>query len=365
MLSRFESQCNGEIGASEWLIKGGDESSSSTSAAAVTAPTPDEAAPGLGPDDARKQSLERFSTPSETLNGNPIDRIFPSSAGVPSRTQTPKPLETLETTHEEDASRLSPTPSHIATDGAPSRTATLVASSSTAAPTRAQTHAEPAAHAEKVAAQKAANRKSGFFASLKRHGKSGKGGKPDLHGIVADVSGAAAAGAEGAAKKLSKVAKKHEEKSNDAPQAQAAQHAALATDKSSVAASEEKHAGEAPLLGSSTDEAPAQDTAAPSVAAPSSPSASSASIRVLLFASAKEASGLGSLHLALPPSGLLTLPALAEELISRARDPAGLRRVLDGARWSVAEEMVDPEDVEKTALKGGEEVAVIPPVSGG
>jgi molybdopterin converting factor small subunit len=37
--------------------------------------------------------------------------------------------------------------------------------------------------------------------------------------------------------------------------------------------------------------------------------------------------------------------------------------ILSGSQWSVDAEMVD--DVESTMLKGGEEVAVICPVSGG
>ncbi|GJE96602.1 molybdopterin synthase sulfur carrier subunit [Phanerochaete sordida] len=84
-------------------------------------------------------------------------------------------------------------------------------------------------------------------------------------------------------------------------------------------------------------------------------------ITVLYFAAASTATGLTVERVPLPPDGL-PLPALTDVLVSRHPQTA-LAKVLAGSQWSVDAEMVDePEGV---VLKGGEEVAVICPVSGG
>jgi molybdopterin converting factor small subunit len=89
------------------------------------------------------------------------------------------------------------------------------------------------------------------------------------------------------------------------------------------------------------------------------------SITVLYFAAASTATGRTSESIILPPMTsdepfrLSALGALLSERYPRTN----LSKVLKGSQWSVDEEMVDkPEDV---ILKGGEEVAVICPVSGG
>jgi molybdopterin converting factor small subunit len=85
-------------------------------------------------------------------------------------------------------------------------------------------------------------------------------------------------------------------------------------------------------------------------------------ITVLYFAAASTAAGRTSEQIALPdnmPLSLATLGALLGERYART----GMPDILSGSQWSVDAEMV--EDVESTILKGGEEVAVICPVSGG
>ncbi|CDO72468.1 hypothetical protein BN946_scf184980.g9 [Trametes cinnabarina] len=61
-------------------------------------------------------------------------------------------------------------------------------------------------------------------------------------------------------------------------------------------------------------------------------------------------------------SGGLPLSALADVLVAR-HPGTGLREILAQSQWAVDEEMVD--DPANVVLKGGEEVAVICPVSGG
>ncbi|KAK7033067.1 hypothetical protein R3P38DRAFT_2920487 [Favolaschia claudopus] len=84
-------------------------------------------------------------------------------------------------------------------------------------------------------------------------------------------------------------------------------------------------------------------------------------ISLLYFAAASTAIGL-SQELVRIPAGL-PLSSLGDLLVSRHPKATALRKILDGSKWSVDAEMVD--DPSGLELKGGEEVAVICPVSGG
>ncbi|KAH9902784.1 hypothetical protein C8Q73DRAFT_785417 [Cubamyces lactineus] len=97
-------------------------------------------------------------------------------------------------------------------------------------------------------------------------------------------------------------------------------------------------------------------------------------ITVLYFAAASTATGLTTEQVALPPasesasesdnarSSGLPLSALADLLAAR-HPGTKLQEVLAQSQWAVDEEMVD--DPAQVVLQGGEEVAVICPVSGG
>ena len=97
----------------------------------------------------------------------------------------------------------------------------------------------------------------------------------------------------------------------------------------------------------------------------STPTASTMSmpeITVLYFAAASTATGLTVERVPLPTRDTFPLTSLSELLVSRHPNK-GLEKILSRSQWSVNEEMVDePENI---MLKGGEEVAVICPVSGG
>ena len=101
--------------------------------------------------------------------------------------------------------------------------------------------------------------------------------------------------------------------------------------------------------------------------ASSVPTSSSASthkmgkITVLYFAAATTVLGLTSETFVLPDGGL-KLSDLAKLIASRHPN-AGIDRVLQQSRWSVDTELIYLPD--SVVLRGGEEVAVIPPVSGG
>ncbi|KAI4517063.1 hypothetical protein K525DRAFT_211753 [Schizophyllum commune Loenen D] len=92
-------------------------------------------------------------------------------------------------------------------------------------------------------------------------------------------------------------------------------------------------------------------------------------ITVLYFAAASTATGLMSETIALPspspcaePASTFPLTSLPSLLASR-HPGTNLADILRDSQWSVDAEMV--EDPERVVLTGGEEVAVICPVSGG
>ncbi|KAH9945246.1 uncharacterized protein BXZ73DRAFT_86768 [Epithele typhae] len=91
------------------------------------------------------------------------------------------------------------------------------------------------------------------------------------------------------------------------------------------------------------------------------------SITVLYFAAASTETGLTEEEVPLPMAGdaanaAFPLKDLAALLAARHPDTK-LGRVLEGSQWAVNEDMVD--DPGSVTLRGGEEVAVICPVSGG
>ena len=84
-------------------------------------------------------------------------------------------------------------------------------------------------------------------------------------------------------------------------------------------------------------------------------------ITVLYFAAASTATNSTSEVIEIP-AGRFFLSSLNELLVERHPN-TNLRKVLEGSQWSVDAEMVD--DPQTLELNGGEEVAVICPVSGG
>ena len=84
-------------------------------------------------------------------------------------------------------------------------------------------------------------------------------------------------------------------------------------------------------------------------------------ITVLYFAAASTATGLVEELIPLPETPF-PLSALGSLITSRHPNK-GLEEILAASSWSVNAEMVN--EPEETSLNGGEEVAVICPVSGG
>jgi molybdopterin converting factor small subunit len=88
------------------------------------------------------------------------------------------------------------------------------------------------------------------------------------------------------------------------------------------------------------------------------------SITILYFAAASSATQRSSESIPLPGGKPLALSDLGALLTSWHGD-SNLGEVLKTSQWSVDAEMVEDERVKDVVLKGGEEVAVICPVSGG
>ncbi|KAK0549446.1 Phosphatidylinositol transfer protein (PITP) [Tilletia horrida] len=109
-------------------------------------------------------------------------------------------------------------------------------------------------------------------------------------------------------------------------------------------------------------------------------------VTVLYFAAARSAAGVASVQISIPAdasssspasySGGFSLADLPKLLVDDTRrrvngggsdegDAEELERVLDGVQYSVDQVMLDREELKATVLWGGEEVGVIPPVSGG
>ena len=87
----------------------------------------------------------------------------------------------------------------------------------------------------------------------------------------------------------------------------------------------------------------------------------SAQITVLYFAAASTATGISEEQIEIPEEGC-SLSRLKEVLVSKYPE-TNLKEVLETSEWSVNAEMVENASIVR--LKGGEEVAVICPVSGG
>ena len=99
-------------------------------------------------------------------------------------------------------------------------------------------------------------------------------------------------------------------------------------------------------------------------------------ITVLYFAAASTSTGLFEQTITLPittsldsspdssPEPKFPLASLAALLVS-LHPNKGLDKVLQSGQWSVDAEMIPESEVESVFLRGGEEVAVICPVSGG
>ncbi|RKO86431.1 hypothetical protein BDK51DRAFT_44253 [Blyttiomyces helicus] len=83
-------------------------------------------------------------------------------------------------------------------------------------------------------------------------------------------------------------------------------------------------------------------------------------ITVLYFAASKDLAGTGQESLPLPNP--VSVPEIVSQILSRH---SALEAILDTAMVAVNLEYVDKEGSDGVLIKAGDEVALIPPVSGG
>lgn len=87
-------------------------------------------------------------------------------------------------------------------------------------------------------------------------------------------------------------------------------------------------------------------------------------VKVLYFASLREQLGLGAEEVELPPEAS-TLGSLRAQLIARGGNWRTSLAEGRPVRVAVNQDMVPRNQVQHVAIKGGDEIAFFPPVTGG
>lgn len=369
MLRRFKEDCGSKIGASEWVIRGGDDPSSPFKKESHMAPlsevgTASESSgiPSSDPQagekartaavvasDGRAEEsatpryeepdtplsevpLSRFTTPSTTLNTAPLDRHF-SSKSVNDGSNTPGGAigaVALETTEEQ------PTEEEQAT--------------------KEQHHHNGAAAKFKDFNHKIQHSFESAFHH--RSSSTSRKGSPD--------------GKRRSLTKVKSAGEQHEDKSKsveadrkdniETGEDLGAKGQPSATEAVALAGAAGVAGAGAAIGSTSGDKVQDADIAKQNAQ-------NGGFIHVLYFAAAKEAAGIGRQDIALPesPFPLAKLGTHLVQLVSDSGkgDSKEFQKVLERSKWSVDEDMVNEEEIAKLTLKGGEDVAIIPPVSGG
>ncbi|CDH58579.1 predicted protein [Lichtheimia corymbifera JMRC:FSU:9682] len=88
------------------------------------------------------------------------------------------------------------------------------------------------------------------------------------------------------------------------------------------------------------------------------------SVQVLYFAGAHDITHIKSEEIAIPPSqSAWTLEALINQLVQKYGDE--LAKLFEQCMFAVNMEAIDKENTRHVILKPGDEIGIIPPVSGG
>jgi molybdopterin converting factor small subunit len=361
MLRRFKEDCKGEIGASEWIIRGGDDPTSPFNVnAAQSSDKPSTRAMAQGSEDASTDTssvapvnsemhgsapLETFKTPMESIQPNPLDRTFsvadkPSPKSQPVATTVTKP----DTTNDEAASP------QIDEE----RVSTSRERETDAAPIKQIQHAfkdiEHRLQASKLFAAfhpDSHHRKSAEASRSSTSGPQDGSSLPLLQPVPSAHEIAAVAGTAG-------------------PQAAAGAVGAIVAEQARDGVQRIKVNAETQFAAFMGDERNGE-AAAREVAV--------RIVNVLFFAAAKDAIGGRSLQQMAFPADVeaMSLREFRDHMFEAFEahkpndqyDGKAMRKVAETSKWSVNEEMVEDEQFDEIKLHGGEDVAMIPPVSGG
>ncbi|CAO1623857.1 unnamed protein product [Jaminaea pallidilutea] len=330
MLKRFKEQCNSEIGASEWVIRGGNDPASSPPLAkkdidAIAEEAPDRNA--LGRTNSNKPAeapTTQVSDPKRELDG--------TKAREQAKEASHRRSDRL---HEAEGPGTTPSGAEAGAAKSPA------ADTTQKAPILPNGHSDDAAPDTFPSNDTDTNDRSETYKTPSDNVNSNPLDRPFSSMDAAAVSAGGAFGLGAAGVEASKSAPVKEGDKE-------ASRGFLAT-MSKMVHHENHHQQHASSNGTSASGA----------------AASKQEVTVLLFAAARDAAGTSSVSLRLPSSpyplrDLATLLSLQE-----LRDMPRLQNILARSQWSVDQTMVDDDELEQRVLKGGEEVAVIPPVSGG
>ncbi|KAK0533228.1 Phosphatidylinositol transfer protein (PITP) [Tilletia horrida] len=436
-LDRFRTLCDSKVGASEWVIRGGDPDKAPGTVIVPT--TTNETA--RGEVEAKDVNVEEkeASAPAAAAAAEPQAQELPSATSDASATagssvraaadQAASAASTLVSTAAESAKGLASSTADATasvSQAAMPVLGSLVGLAQAAAQTAVQTVQGGAGVAEGVVARLAGG--------VAAEGGAGAGSQAQ-HGASASASaGGAANGVANALKSTTPAAPHpiHAEDLARAPPADvvvarpagAGAGAGAGAETTASSASATNNVAAAVLLTPTADKlldgTPVSAASPVAVAAaPPAPAmqgehdvaadvergrktaGTNVTVTVLYFAAARSAAGVASVQIGLPcsssspsstnpESDAFSLAALPALLVQDARhrfaarhcapssdhggdgdgddddiDPDELERVLRGSQLSVDHAMVDEEEWGSTVLRGGEEVGVIPPVSGG
>lgn len=370
MKKRFKEQCHGEIGASEWVIRGGNDDSldkvplHTEDVAAITKAAPDKSAlartesdrpaeapttqvsdpegaekgdPGLN---AREQAVERSEARARAASSGMIlpnghrDDTDPLARIESNQPDSYDSFKTPMTTLDSNPLDRQISKMNLA-NGVPSRTSTP------AIPEEGPIEAA-AAGGTAAAAVVAAD------APLEPHDSQRLASEGESTGTTKRRSFMATT--------FNKLVHPHHDSSHSRRGSQDSRRSAAATT-------------------TATTEGSKRNSSAP----PTS------KLTILFFAAARDAAGTSTLTIPLrsTPLKLSEVPALIRQSSgidinnnqaataattssgNDLKDMNRLMQVIERSQWSVDEVMVSSEDVGNRMLSGGEEIAVIPPVSGG
>ncbi|UZJ53840.1 hypothetical protein CBS101457_003160 [Exobasidium rhododendri] len=380
MIRRFRDDCNSEIGASEWVIRGGDDPTSpfnakdrATPSELTTTSKSSEAVPpskaplselqetksGRGTaidasnnrmdnsasnfttihSDEPSTPLERYKTPSEIFNSRPLDRTF-STASVSAVSAAGRSSGSGFRSNEERSASAS-----------------------------GKEHARSGSVTKSF---KDLNHK--IHDSLIRPFQNSPNSSPRSSRDLSKRTGHEDAKTKRSSSSALPNAKHEKEKAADIDRKENVENgqdrSASATASTTEAAKVAATGGLGGVVGAlatsgSVEKIPSNNTKA----AMTTTTTTTCIINMFFFAAAKEAAGVGSIKITLPSSSF-PLSELGDHLVQNVSqnskgDSTALKKVLKQSKWSVNEDMVDEEDIHSIFLKGGEDVAIIPPVSGG
>lgn len=346
MLTRFREQCNSEIGASEWVVRGGNDSErkaplDSKDVAAVAAAAEDKTALG------RTENNEPADAPTTQVS-DPKDAS--ASSGTATAPKDPSAAR-------KDAVNASEKRSESASDDKDQGNRLPNGhSDDTAAELRQESSAIPDEAFKTPAATLASNPLDRQFSRLSTSTSLATG--------VAVGGAAGAAGVAALSSDASEAAPDQDNKSATS----GAVNGDAAPDGKRLSEDSHHHHGFRATMSRIVHHDGTHHHRKSTDQEGTSGKKDRSKIQILFFAAARDAAGKSSVTIAMPSGSSPVLVGDLSKLIQEqgsVKDGEKLSSIIMRSKWSIDQSMIDDEEVSTFKLKGGEEVAIIPPVSGG